>query len=156
MSTLYAVNTDTFGISQYSPSTLRDMTIHENMVYLLTATAVNILTGATDNGVEVVATLVTGELDPAGGREFNIPKVSLGVEGAGTLTVQTQTKERGAVNTNTAYSIPTLAACDQYECVLERRQCARAYKFTFTMAGTGIKLISLDAYVDPVLHRRGV
>lgn len=145
------LNANTLAVSEYVLEGVLDVVEHEGQ--LLFVTEGEIQTPAI-SGAQV-ASITTGELAPLGGQEFNVPKVTIGAAGSGTLGVQTTTKERGAATTNATYSVDLTVSTDQHELLLETRQHARAYQFKVEFTEGGSLLESLDAYVNPVRHRRG-
>lgn len=153
--TIYAINANTFGLSQFSGFTALGLTECDGQVLFLNSTQVLEHSGSTDNGTAITAHVTTGELQLAGNQEFNVTKCSYAGHGSGAVEVTRYTAEQGAANTCPAYSQDLAIELDQYEMPLETRQTARQYKFKIGMTGAGDMLDSFDVYVNPVRHRKG-
>ena len=149
---IYAVNAQTLGLSEYSHSGDAELIEYNGKTILRSDLGLFEQVPGIDPAT-VVAEIKTGKLTLAGNQEFNIPKISFGAEGQGLIMVQYVTQEYGQLHANPS-EMRDLAELDQHEMTLETHQAARSYQFTLTLDFPGAKIESLDAYVNPVRHKR--
>ena len=150
---IYAINAETLGLSEYSHTGDAELIEHKGKTIFRSSSGLDEQVPGVSPISFTVGTIKTGKLTLAGNQEFNIPKVSFGAEGQGTVVVEYVTQEYGQLHANPS-DIRDLAELDQHEMTLETHQAARSYQFTLTLDSPGTKLESLDAYVNPVRHKR--
>lgn len=154
MSTTYAINTETLGLTQFSNLSLVGLVDIDGTTVLLAALDLFEFTGTTDDGVALVGYVTTGALT-FGNQSYNIPKYSFAGAGSGDVTVTPYMAQHGGELTGTACSESLAAALDQFEMYPGTRYDARRYKLKIAMDGSGDVLESFEIYINPVRHRRG-
>ena len=104
--TLYAINADTMGISQYAGVSPVALVEHLEVQYLVTATQLNELTGSDDNSTDIDVVVQTGYLNLDTSASKNVPICYLHILTDGGLLLTVTSSSLGS-QTSREYSIPT-------------------------------------------------
>lgn len=145
---IFAVNPKG-AVSRFSLTWL-GITTYNTDVYGITTTGLVKFEGDTESTVSPY--VITGELQPLGGQEYNVPKVTIGMVGTGGAAITTTTNEHGQPQTNERITFD-IAGTDQYEVVLGTANAARTYQLKLEIPAD-TKVLSADIYVNPIRHRR--
>lgn len=153
--TVYAINARTLAMSEYSWSSLKGIVSTDTAVYALNSTQLLKHTGLTDDETAISPYIITGALTPAGNQRYNAPKMTLAVEGTGTVTVTAYTAEEGVEQTSPAHSLTLQGEQHQFELILGTKESTNWYQFKFTLGAVGSMLERAGIYINPVRHNRG-
>jgi len=73
----WVINTDSFGVTQYTNFPFVDLTEYQGQVYGITETGLYKLSGSDDEGTPIEATIRTGDLNWGNTGEYNVPRCYL-------------------------------------------------------------------------------
>ena len=102
--TLYAINADTMGISQYAGVSPVALVGHNDVAYLVTSTQLNELVGTDDNGTDINAVVRTGDINFGTSSGKTIPKAYLYVLSSGAMLLSVDSSSFGQ-RTTREYSV---------------------------------------------------
>ena len=142
---LTVFNTVTMGAVEYSLN-WSDVATVSGVLYGLSAEGIEYLSGVT----AAVPQVTTGQLQLAGGQEFNMPRLTLGASGE-SCSVEVSAKTQGVVQVLNMADVELTGELDQHEVMVGAGQHARAYEVTLKGAE---RVQSLDGWFNTVRHRR--
>ena len=132
----WVLNTDTLGATSYTQFPMLALATHQGRTYGLTETGLYELTGETDDGEPIPATIETGALDFALHQDKNIPRAYLYLWAEGTMRLRTVSSKRGC-REEAWYEVTPMIGNDEQARIVRLARGVRGTTWQFRLENVG-------------------